>query len=1577
MGKELKGTYKNEDIKIDRLFRTDDSTYHEYQLSETDITIVSDDTHDLALLVLPKQRIIDLVGKEFFCPVVDTADALKAYFARGFADFNDQNDDRPYDLQYIEDKKDDKGLFLLRSNQQLDTFRQAALDNLEGLSGSGAWVNAKGNIYLVGIIHGYEEGNIFNATKVLAYNRLIPADRFPLILPVRPELNDDILSAFGTMDNKREEVNSRTRETVGDIHISRDLQAPYRILAENAMVVIHGKPGVGKSAMAKELVARLKIDGFGSVLTLAPENLFTETFNAALTSAGYTATIEQLLHSPLTGGRLVIWIESFEKLLESAHKAAFNDLLQLMKKHPRLALIVTTRDYLLQKLKINFHFELPQGDLFHGLETFSDDELAVVREKEPSIEVLFRNPAIQEFLRTPYYLDKALRILPHLLQVDQLDEAGFKRIMWEQVVEAGDEERGKAFYDLALKRAKELSLYTNSTATRPILQSLIGDHILQVERGELANSYAPTHDILEDWALIRYIKLKRQEAGSPGEFLKELEQSPAVRRAFRLWLEELARQEPIQYAGFIREVLDDSQISSDWQDDVIIASLRSPNAKPLIETLHNRLLADEGILLRKVFQMLKTSCKNLDLKKKNLHGFTPVGSGWDEIIQFVRAYHAQVLALGNFEFGYLAVIEDWISQLPLFDPSVLPPAAADAAWLLEEFLYRYQEKLGTYRRGKNDDSLLKKYAGILFKLTAAAQPLVQRLLEAALKPDEDQGRWTARDLLESVRDYATQGLTADQLTKYFPDIVIQIANEDWPAQPKTYSPGSLSARIIHEPDGNDFGLDDHLKDELESPSAYQTFVYWMLRYHPAKALDFVLPFLNAAFAHNQRQLVLNKSENLLNIKIQFVGTVKSYYGTHNYWSVFRGAYVQNRLIISILMGLERALLEMAKSGKQAQCQETLDRLIIESNNVSVLAVVASVLQAYPNLLDEISVRLISEPKLLEWDMSRHSSDYMPGDTYQDDPVSKEERILANRMPHRLRHGLGLIGFVAHYIFYYGKLNEEIFEILDGYWAALDSRDVWWKKFLFDMDARKYNFEPVDLPGYENYRQLVPGYDEKVQEMRKVNPDEVPASNSFWPKEAFENKEGVVKTVEIWRQVRSGFAAAGNEILSMTSPGTLSAVGLRDMLSELNEEEIKWCQDTLLAHAEKSLKKRDMLDFSTNVLDQNYPMEGFSFLFKTAMEPEMELKAKTLLFRMLTASLEERPEMYLQVGVAFHLSEYRSDLTLNCWHGILEHIRHKRSDLQKEAQAREEFEFGIYEPEPPDDQDSWRNEVLEQVVAGTIKAPELIDATLDHGVQWLLKDALQITPRNTADTGQQEFVKQLLDQHFAVSAQPTYHQRDEFFQNRITMRIFYAGYLLNQPADRALILFNELLGRSDLTAAKFERDSVNGYIFDILKQMIRTIDGTTIESFWKLWDRLRVWTIGTKSLLYFDLLFLDLDWTENSENWWVLDGKKAMYKEFIFNYGFNRINVTVKFLAGIGFRQFMPESIQWVAQMLLSDKVLDLKIGEKFVQKAFFDQGEVIKADEQLKASYLSIIEKLISWGSPLAYLLREELITSK
>lgn len=180
--------------------------------------------------------------------------------------------------------------------------------------------------------------------------------------------------------------------------------------------------------------------------------------------------------------------------------------------------------------------------------------------------------------------------------------------------------------------------------------------------------------------------------------------------------------------------------------------------------------------------------------------------------------------------------------------------------------------------------------------------------------------------------------------------------------------------------------------------------------------------------------------------------------------------------------------------------------------------------------------------------------------------------------------------------------------------------------------------------------------------------------------------------------------------------------------------------------------------------------------------------------------------------------------------------------------------------------------------------------------------------------------------------------------------------------------------------KLNTTDVTNYLYRLLKEFIWSVaDGLPKDNFWALWDVLREWTLQNETTVYIPLFFMDLDWPVGLQNWLVLEGKSLYYKEFITKYGFNKINECIKFLSGVAFQQFMPESLSWVALMLKSQNAYEVnrKLLENFAEKAFYKYGNDIKTNKELLADYLFILDFLITIISPKAYMLKDELIQYK
>lgn len=290
-GKNFDKKIINTGIILDEIFNEETSSFHTYNLIDTDIVLVSENDEDLALLILSKDDIVSLTGKQFFCQVADTDRSIEDYQIRGFASFNDQEKDRYFPLKFNEDEKANCSQFSLRSEKSLDTFNAKALENVEGLSGSGAYSMLYGKTYLTGIIHDYEDKGIFIATKVLAYNNLlIPTKKYLPIFPAIPETNIEVVNSYSEMEKNESATIAKTNEKIGDFNVPRDDKRLLQLIKNNKVIVVHGNPGVGKSALTKSAVSTLKLSGDHTVLIFTAENLYCDTLSEALKNSGCNVT---------------------------------------------------------------------------------------------------------------------------------------------------------------------------------------------------------------------------------------------------------------------------------------------------------------------------------------------------------------------------------------------------------------------------------------------------------------------------------------------------------------------------------------------------------------------------------------------------------------------------------------------------------------------------------------------------------------------------------------------------------------------------------------------------------------------------------------------------------------------------------------------------------------------------------------------------------------------------------------------------------------------------------------------------------------------------------------------------------------------------------------------------------------------------------------------------------------------------------------------------------------------------------------------------------------------------------------
>lgn len=203
------------------------------------------------------------------------------------------------------------------------------------------------------------------------------------------------------------------------------------------------------------------------------------------------------------------------------------------------------------------------------------------------------------------------------------------------------------------------------------------------------------------------------------------------------------------------------------------------------------------------------------------------------------------------------------------------------------------------------------------------------------------------------------------------------------------------------------------------------------------------------------------------------------------------------------------------------------------------------------------------------------------------------------------------------MFYQREYNELLFKQVDRMWENVKEDDWLFKKFLFDMDARKYEFKHFNQKGYENYVQVVPGYDDTIRNVVESGNDyTVPTANTTWARKVFEYEEVDDHNYETWKIGYEFILQLDGRREIMVSPGTMASIALRDFSNQLQPDEIAWCCETIINLEAKKLAKTDPYAINFDLLDNIPSLKGLCYIFKVDIEQDLKLKVKELIFRLL-------------------------------------------------------------------------------------------------------------------------------------------------------------------------------------------------------------------------------------------------------------------------------------------------------------------------------------------------------------------------
>jgi hypothetical protein len=607
-----------------------------------------------------------------------------------------------------------------------------------------------------------------------------------------------------------------------------------------------------------------------------------------------------------------------------------------------------------------------------------------------------------------------------------------------------------------------------------------------------------------------------------------------------------------------------------------VSLLKAPSAPGFLARHETELLQNDRAVLRLAIHLLRVACVTTPawLAGAAGHGSVfnvPEGTAWPTILRLVQ--HNIDSFTPNERPLLLGLIEDAVRNVSWWAPDLegAESVAGIAQWLLPGF--------ANYRSEEQRKQTLKIIATIPKADVTGFTALLQ-----GTDPDERRDR-TADDFREIIFG----GLDGMPAGRDLPDAVISVARDYLLASEDDLQEDHFYTHSLDL--HTHFGIKEGLNHDFFPVSAIRGPWVSLLRHHPRKALAFFIEVFNHSAEWYAHPRVHDRLEPAFEIELTFAdGSTRKQWGNPRLWNLYRGTSVGPNVLQSLLMALEKWLLEFA-TARPKELDGVLVHLLRQSNSAAVAAVVASVATAYPHESGEALLVFLSAPAYMSFDRGRMASESQAPSTLNgilpqfraDNKVYEEERKQADSLPHR---GRDLETAIAN--LQLGPLAARVYAILDGHLAALPPKSEQkeshriWRLAIHRMDLRQYTVSETagpevadaaaksDEPARRYIRLEPKAPDSDVQEMVDETTARLSAMNTrigllMWGVQSFRREDGNHDPSQ-WRErlteARAMDRDAAQPDSSQHGPGFVAAVCVRDHWDDMSTEERDWCVDVV-------------------------------------------------------------------------------------------------------------------------------------------------------------------------------------------------------------------------------------------------------------------------------------------------------------------------------------------------------------------------------------------------------------------------------
>jgi hypothetical protein len=1380
-----------------------------------------------------------------------------------------------------------------------------------------------------------------------------------------------------------------------DISIERAIILDSLKETSNQVSIVCGKGGVGKTAEIKKFYQEFR-DSNPIFAFKANEFEINELEDLI---KGWS--IDAFLSLFGDSQDKILVIDSAEKLVDLTNQEPIKEFIDLS-----VALgwkiIFTTRDHYFDDLN---HLCLDVLDVIPKklyVPELTEDEL-----DELASKYSFNVPSdlrLRGLLKLPFYLNAYLKFY-HGDTNQPLDTVRFKEHLWNKKIKNGVIKREKVFSELALQRANAGKFYLSVTGDDiEAAEALSKDEVLGIN----GTSFFISHDIYEEWALEKFIDVSFKNKLSTPDFFTLIGQSLAIRRSFRLWLSEQLFVNVTEIKSFIENAIDDDAIEPIWKDEVITAVLLSDYSYTFFDNFESELLQNNLELLQRISFILRITCKEFDnslltllgLKQSDIAYFTmPKGGGWSAFINFIFDKKDNI-GFENLK-AFIPVLSEWNNSVKQGDTT------RKASLLCLEY-YKWLESEDSYiGRGKFTDSIIKTIAYGAQEIKAELSYVIDEI--CGLQKESNTIPY------EHISKLILKELDGLHIAKALPDKTLELANHCWLKEHQSdhYSRSHREAEHI-------FGVVDDYEFNYHPESAFQTPIFNLLGFSLKATVDFILNFINQVTLN----LVKHYGEDkFYTHELTIDGKTNKIYLDQNLWGAYRGAGNSPNLIKSILMALEKFLLENAKHFKGDSLETWLKYMLKNTNSSAICGVISSIALANKDQLFNVAKILFEVKEFIQFDTARLVFDSqhkgqleMLGNMtggMQNVKMYHNERIKACDVEHRSN---SLESLCLYYqIFARKGVVEEvdvqrrqkaIWELLDSYYDELKvdgnlGESKFWRMSLARMDRRKMdittekaedkiaiNFNPELAPDLKNMSE---SFQEKQQQDHKF------LLLSLWARYKLEKNENYKKyeryesePSQAISDLKELFAKLTDEdnppsddflLLNRSIHIYSSAALIKYHYSELDENDLGFC----LSIVEEQLKQLFSDEYRYQISDG---MEAcftvIPDLFVIAPENIPVYKLMLIAGLMRTDSItmmgSQRFSAFAIMAIVELWKDFDKDVQaislgyLTLFPLYIELIQ----KMRKEGFERKQFDTdfsGLWQRLFEGNEDT-----LNYIEHNNITELSNVDySKLDLHTKSV---AIYLLPNDSRKWALNSFkclVNTSVDTIFGDDRRNSndYQSRRDFLRK-------LASYLLSSQASDIPELIKPLL----------EQFNSSEGTSDLLEEIVRAQDGqNSYENFWLIWNlfKPKIIQLAQEEHLNYrfekvakNYLFALPWWKQDAKNWHTLKDKNARFFNEMAEKLSNSPSTLYSFamlLNGIGSR-YVPQGVAWIAKIIKTKSAFSkldfdddtLYYLNAYMRKYLYRERSKVRRTPELMSNTLIILDFLIEQGEVSGYLMRESIV---